>query len=347
MAQLAVLLAGLLLVAESQAGDVGFLSKSSMHDYDKFITPQFNRMKNGNGPDIADDKPALHPTTQGQDFYPVIADREIKRAYQKLLAEDSSNHMPLYAVGVGLLSLVTVLGVRLRRGLQSAAVSASRGGLAFDPLGENAMEMKSQVSNVNSRKVGWGQLPSQKSEPLTLCYAAEAGGYEASQALPFMPKPPALDGTMAGDVGFDPFGFSSIFNVKWLREAEIKHGRICMLAWTGFVATDLGFTLPGDMHQVSSVEAHDVSCKYGAMQQIFLWISFIEIVQGGGTAQMMWMGSDRKPGDFGLDPLDFCSTPEKEMDMKTKEITHCRLAMFAFSAVVTQAVLTGKGFPYF
>ena len=33
--------------------------------------------------------------------------------------------------------------------------------------------------------------------------------------------------------------------------------------------------------------------------------------------------------------------------MKLKEITHCRLAMFAFSGVVTQAVLTGKGFPYF
>ena len=50
---------------------------------------------------------------------------------------------------------------------------------------------------------------------------------------------------------------------------------------------------------------------------------------------------------FGLDPLDFCSTPEKAADMKLKEITHCRLAMFAFSGVVTQAVLTGKGFPYF
>ena len=143
----------------------------------------------------------------------------------------------------------------------------------------------------------------------------------------------------------DP-GFSSVFNVKWLREAEILH-RICMLAWTGFVATDLGFTLPGDMHQVSSVEAHDVACKYGAMQQIFLWISFVEVVHSFGVAQMMWMGSDRQPGDFGLDPLDFCSTPEKAADMKLKEITHCRLAMFAFSGVVTQAVLTGKGFPYF
>ena len=27
---------------------------------------------------------------------------------------------------------------------------------------------------------------------------------------------------MAGDVGFDPFGFSSTFNIKWLREAEAR-----------------------------------------------------------------------------------------------------------------------------
>ena len=98
---------------------------------------------------------------------------------------------------------------------------------------------------------------------------------------------------------------------------------------------------------MSSILAHDVALKYGAMQQIFLSLSFIEVVHSFGVAQKMRMGSDRQPGDFGLDPLDFCSTPEKAADMKLKEITHCRLAMFAFSGVVTQAVLTGKGFPYF
>jgi len=27
---------------------------------------------------------------------------------------------------------------------------------------------------------------------------------EKSQAIPFLKKPPALDGSMAGDIGFDP-----------------------------------------------------------------------------------------------------------------------------------------------
>lgn len=30
---------------------------------------------------------------------------------------------------------------------------------------------------------------------------------EMSQALPFAPRPKYLDGSLAGDVGFDPFGF--------------------------------------------------------------------------------------------------------------------------------------------
>ena len=66
MAQLAVLMAGLLFLVESQASDVadrstlqGFLSKympsgsdaprSSVSDYDKLITPNLNPVKQGNG----------------------------------------------------------------------------------------------------------------------------------------------------------------------------------------------------------------------------------------------------------------------------------------------------------
>ena len=105
MAQLTVLRVGLLFLVESQASDVadrstlqGFLSKympsgfhvprSSMSDVDKFITPNLNRVKHGNGAEalsnrndlaepvpnlgvspftIVDDKPVLHPTTQVQD----------------------------------------------------------------------------------------------------------------------------------------------------------------------------------------------------------------------------------------------------------------------------------------
>lgn len=34
-----------------------------------------------------------------------------------------------------------------------------------------------------------------------------------SVALPFLPRPEALDGTMIGDVGFDPLGFATEDNL--------------------------------------------------------------------------------------------------------------------------------------
>ena len=38
-----------------------------------------------------------------------------------------------------------------------------------------------------------------------------------------------------GYAGFDPLGFSDYYDIKWMQEAEIKHGRICMLAVVGMV----------------------------------------------------------------------------------------------------------------
>ena len=58
---------------------------------------------------------------------------------------------------------------------------------------------------------------------------------DKSQALPFDKRPPSLDGSMIGDVGFDPAGFSIKGDLKWLREAEIVHGRVAQLAVVGML----------------------------------------------------------------------------------------------------------------
>ena len=53
---------------------------------------------------------------------------------------------------------------------------------------------------------------------------------DMSMSLPFMPRPTALKGTLAGDVGFDPFGFAkSEADLMNYREAEVKHARLAML----------------------------------------------------------------------------------------------------------------------
>ena len=63
---------------------------------------------------------------------------------------------------------------------------------------------------------------------------------ERSAAIPFLKRPPALDGSMVGDMGFDPLGISTTItelggDLKYVREAELMHGRQAMLACVGFV----------------------------------------------------------------------------------------------------------------
>ena len=72
-----------------------------------------------------------------------------------------------------------------------------------------------------------------------------------------------------------------------------------MLAWLGWVAVDLGLHLPGAMHEVSSLEAHDAAVKFGGMSQILLWISIFEAISLVAVVQML-NGSGRKPGNFGF-----------------------------------------------
>jgi hypothetical protein len=52
------------------------------------------------------------------------------------------------------------------------------------------------------------------------------------------------------------------------------------------------------------------------------------------------------PGEYGFDPLEL-SDKYPETDLPLAELKNGRLAMLAFSGIVTQSALTGKGFPYF
>ncbi|KAL7539851.1 hypothetical protein ACHAWF_006521 [Thalassiosira exigua] len=169
-----------------------------------------------------------------------------------------------------------------------------------------------------------------------------------STALPFLDAPPNCEGYV-GNAGFDPFRFSDFAPVDFLREAELKHGRIAMMAWLGYVSVDCGLRVlpvPEALEGVTAATAHDASVEQGGLSQMFLWFGLLEIIDGIAIQQML-EGSGRAPGDFGLDGGMLQGKSDAYIeDMKLKEITHCRLAMLAFSAVVTQSVLTQGPFPY-
>jgi len=167
---------------------------------------------------------------------------------------------------------------------------------------------------------------------------------EYSQALPFLTRRASLGpkGALVGDVGFDPLGFTEVLPLEWLREAEIKHCRVAMMAVVGFIFTDF-YTLPG--YEFTTLEAHDAGVANGSMSQLLLWIGLLEVVSTISIDQML-RGSGREPGDYGFDPIGMISDPKKKANMQMKEIANGRLAMFAFGGMVTQSVLTGNSFPY-
>jgi len=173
---------------------------------------------------------------------------------------------------------------------------------------------------------------------------------ERSKSLPFMNRPELLDGSMAGDVGFDPLGLSTIDGVGvdlyWLREAEIKHARVAMLAVVGVVQVELFGPAPGcemctAKNQMDAFwQFWNAHPQYIAASLIFIMI--IEAFSGIATTSGRESG-ERQPGDFGLDPLGFLNgAPEKVERLKAQEIANGRLAMWAAAGIIVQGMTTDE-----
>jgi len=165
-----------------------------------------------------------------------------------------------------------------------------------------------------------------------------------SAALPFLKRPAGLGapGTVAGDIGFDPLQITDLVPIQWSREAELKHARVCMLAFAGYVAVDLGFRVPF-APEVSSLYAHDACVEKGPMLGMLLPIAAIEILAGIPKCFQILNDPGAAPGgDYKFDPLGFGGGRELE----EKELANGRAAILGFSGIVTQSALTGNTFPY-
>jgi hypothetical protein len=191
---------------------------------------------------------------------------------------------------------------------------------------------------------------------------------QRSASLPFLPRPAALDGSMVGDVGFDPFYLSSIpknfagfiqppsweatggiSTLYWMREAELKHGRVAMLAVAGWVATDYGMRFPGGPYAdiANAYSAHDTLVVQGSMPFMLMCVGFIEFCSSAALVQVSKGELDREAGDFNWDPLNFSKGKKVTDAMKLKELKNGRLAMLAFGGIATQTALGHVDFPYY
>ncbi|KAJ8905241.1 hypothetical protein NDN08_001749 [Rhodosorus marinus] len=166
---------------------------------------------------------------------------------------------------------------------------------------------------------------------------------QKSQAIPFLDRPKKLDGSMPGDVGFDPFGFSEGISLIWLREAEIKHARICMLAVLGFIVQEF-YTFPFYSGAPKApVAAHEYFVNFGSLGQILLFTSAFEAIVGFPAVVQSVNGGSRKPGEFGFDPLGLCKSDAQFKKYSEAELVNGRLCMIAIGGFVHQYWLTKMG----
>mmetsp|Transcript_34273 Transcript_34273/g.63930 ORF Transcript_34273/g.63930 Transcript_34273/m.63930 type:complete len:134 (+) Transcript_34273:313-714(+) len=131
-----------------------------------------------------------------------------------------------------------------------------------------------------------------------------------------------------------------------MREAELKHGRIAMLAWLGLVVPDF-VRLPGEKFSFEavpvSIDAHEAfRGATGVNAQILFWIIVVEFCC---AKKVFEWNSVECAGDYGLTNW-FPEDEEGQKRMRLAELKNGRLAMLAFAGAVTQAALTRHPFPW-
>jgi len=153
-------------------------------------------------------------------------------------------------------------------------------------------------------------------------------------------------------------GFSKMHEIKgafpgmfphpqFLEEAEIKHGRMSMLAWTGVWATEgLGWHFPGapvveDWSTALPVWAREDPTSFG------LVLGFIAIAEGEGVSHAgdNFLGKSKKvPGDMGFDIMGMTRKLDQDQVDRYKivEKKNGRAAMIAMASLFAMKSIPGS-----
>jgi light-harvesting complex I chlorophyll a/b binding protein 1 len=198
---------------------------------------------------------------------------------------------------------------------------------------------------------------SKKAAPVTQAPEAVAvNGWVPDESKLAYGLPGALD-----PVGeFDPFKFSQgrdLNGMKKLREAELQHGRVAMLATLGMLVTEE----PIEFHPLFEAYNKDIGPSIRHLDEVravsptffeFLgiFIAALELnraLQGwkapGQGVSFGDLKEEYYPGDIGFDPLGLKPEDPEEFELiATKEIQNGRLAMLGAAGIIVQELINGK-----
>lgn len=134
----------------------------------------------------------------------------------------------------------------------------------------------------------------------------------------------------------------------YMREAEIKHCRLAMLAVVGWPLAELFDKSIADLTGLPSAltsTGASPSLLNGGLDRIDIeyWVAVVALA-GFVELENMKMKEEKgkayTPGDCGFDPLGFFPTDKKtQLEMQTKELKHGRLAMMAILGFAVQEAL--------
>lgn len=132
---------------------------------------------------------------------------------------------------------------------------------------------------------------------------------------------------------FDPLGFSKVGDREGfynLRCAELKHGRVAMIASLGMVVPH-AIKFPGFTDVPNGVQA--VITPPGTF-------GFLAVLAAAGFVEtQVWVQDPKKqPGDFG-DPAGFGQYYD---EWRNRELNNCRMAMISSLAIIVAELNTGK-----
>ena len=217
-----------------------------------------------------------------------------------------------------------------------------------DPLGlypRNSPERKQglipdDTSDVNKPVIDPLSIYSDKSE---VTYNADM-----SASLPFLQRPDALDGSLAGDRGFDPFNLASDADaLAFYRTSELKHARLAMLAAVGWPLAELFHkNIAANWGLDPILNAHDrvpsvLNGGLGNVSPVF-WASTLALAAVIEICSGALAESGIQSGDLGFDPLGLGGKRDenKQRYMKEAEIFNGRLGMLAITGFAIQEWFT-------